>query len=108
MISFAAWPTETDIELYMNFAHDINLRRNNAFLVATLKKTRTFYGVIQSYTLLAATIGIFLLLVASMAAIVFCARRIAVAVRENGCAGTRRLNMQLHKLLFAQVRYIIG
>ncbi|KAK5973887.1 7TM chemoreceptor [Trichostrongylus colubriformis] len=102
MICFAAWPTESDILFFTDIAYDINVEGHNAFLVATLKKQATLYEKLQSHTLLAGTISVISLLMATMAAITFCAHRIAKTVKVDGCVVNRRLNTQLRRLLFAQ------
>ncbi|RCN46342.1 hypothetical protein ANCCAN_07636 [Ancylostoma caninum] len=104
MICFAAWPTDFDLAYFSSIAYDINISRNTTYLVATLHKdiNNSVFDVIQSCTLLVATVCIIFVLLTTMVIMIFCSRKIVIAVMNKTFGNTRRLHIQLCKALAAQ------
>ncbi|KAK6044239.1 hypothetical protein COOONC_18256 [Cooperia oncophora] len=114
MICFAAWPTATDKEMFDGIAAEINVHWNSTYLVASFhrkafQKYITGFDRAQSRVMMAAAVSLIIVMVVSLAIMVFCSKSIAeAAIRGCSDVKTRRIQAQLYRTLVAQNELYFG
>ncbi|EPB78119.1 7TM chemoreceptor [Ancylostoma ceylanicum] len=106
LLGFAAWPSPKDVRAFQNIAFRINTNTTKSFLVASLApnvgdRNRPL-SALKSTILLVSVFYLTIVLIVSVAAMIFCSHHIFVAVRQATSRKTKRQQQQLHRLLIVQ------
>ncbi|KAL6737146.1 hypothetical protein Aduo_010816 [Ancylostoma duodenale] len=102
LLCVASWPTTFDRNKFEPLVRKITEETGQGFLIATLNLDGSVYDDIQSGIMYADAVLLTFSMVSSLVVMLFCTKSIIVTLLQINSTNTRRLQIQLYKILLMQ------